>query len=249
MRFGWLGESRRAALHGLLAGLVDDWVRQWWIGPADVAVEVHINEGDQDKRPLPWICASDAGTLAIYTAGKEADAIGRLLAGAGVSTDADMDLVHRLGEEAVLDLASRVQRRAGASKPAKPSKEPPPLSVEHARLGAFRVAATIGRLSLELAIDRQLADRLAPPAAVAKAPALVHRQAAIQQARLKVTAVLDFGSVNLAHLSDLSIGEVLVGDRRLDEPLQVQLQGHGAIAAGFLRRSGEQRAVMLDEQT
>ena len=248
IRFGWLGESRRAALHSLLAALVDDWVRHWWMGPADVVVEVQVDEGKQDKRAMPWVCAGDAGTLAIYAAGKEFDAIGRLLAGANVTTDADADLVHRLGEEALLDLASRVQLRAGTGKPVKPWKEQPPLSVEHAFLGAVRVAAKIGRLSLELAIDPQLADRLAPPVAVAKAPVLVQRQVAIQQAPLKVTAVMDFGSVNLAHLSDLSIGEVLVGDRRLDEPLQIHLQGHGAIAAGFLRRSGEQRAVVLDEQ-
>ncbi|GLQ86475.1 hypothetical protein [Dyella flagellata] len=251
VRFGWLGQSRRTALHTLLAGLVEDWARNWWMGSAEGAIEVHaeVTELDQEKRSMPWISTSDAGALAIYSAGKDFDGLGRFLAGASASTDADADLVHQVGESAMTDLASRVQRRAGVNNTAQLRKESAPLSVEQARLGAFCVTASIGRLTLELAIDRNLADRLAPPAAISRQSGLAQRQAAIQTASLKMTAVMDFGSVDLAHLSDLSIGEVLVGDRGLDEPLHLHLQGHGAIAAGFLRRSGEQRAVVIDGQT
>jgi flagellar motor switch protein FliM len=68
----------------------------------------------------------------------------------------------------------------------------------------------------------------------------------VQHAPLRVVAMMDFGSVDLAHLSDLSVGEILVGDRKLDEALQIHLEGQGSIATGYLRRLGEQRAVMLD---
>jgi len=57
---------------------------------------------------------------------------------------------------------------------------------------------------------------------------------------------MDFGSVDLAHLSDLSVGEILIGDRKLEEALQIHLEGRGAVATGYLRRLGEQRAVMFD---
>lgn len=245
VRFGWLGETRRSTLHALLAGLVDDWARGWWIGAADGVIEVHADDKDgaPDKRNKPWLSNSDAGTFAIYGGGRDADAIGRFLV--GVTTDADMELSQRTGEDALHDLAVRIQRRAGANKPIQLLRENTPLSVEHARLGACRVTAMIGRLQLGLAIDRNLADRLAPPAS-AKDARLVSRQSAIQQAPLTVQAVMDFGSIDLAHLSDLSVGEVLIGDRKLDEPLQIHVQGHGAVAAGYLRRSGEQRAVVLD---
>ncbi|RUL72720.1 FliM/FliN family flagellar motor switch protein [Dyella choica] len=251
VRFGWLGKSRREALQTLLAGLVEDWARNWWIGSAEGAIEVHANATDlnRDPGPMHWVSTGDAGTLAIYSGGKDFDAIGRFLVGANPTTDADTDLARGLGEDALLDLSSRVQRRAGVTKTVKLCEERAPLSVEHARLGAFRVTAMVGRWSLDLAIDRNLADRLVPPPAIARQPGLVHRQDAVQNAPLRVTAVMDFGSVDLAHLSDLGVGEVLVGDRKLDEPLQIHLQGHGAIAAGFLRRAGEKRAVMLDGHT
>ncbi|HUB90328.1 MAG TPA: FliM/FliN family flagellar motor switch protein [Dyella sp.] len=248
VHFGWLGESRRTALLALLAGLVDDWARDWWVGAAEGVVEVHADEqdGSQDKRNLPWMATTDNGVLAVYAGGKDVDSIGRLLANASTTTDADAELAQRVGEDAMADLAVRIQRRAGIGKAAQLARDNAPLSVEHARLGAFRAIATIGRLQLTLAIDRGMADRLAPPAAIAREPGLLSRQAAIHTAPLRVQAVMDFGSVDLAHLSDLSVGEVLVGDRKLDEPLQIHVQGHGAVATGYLRRSGEQRAVVLD---
>jgi flagellar motor switch/type III secretory pathway protein FliN len=246
VRFGWLGESRRGLLHALLAGLVDDWARGWWVGAADGMIEVHADDKDgvADKGNKPWLSTSEAGTFAVYAGGRDVDGIGRFLV--GVSTDADMELAQRVGDEALHDLAVRIQRRAGANKAHPLSRENAPLSVEHARLGACRVTATIGRLQLGLAIDRNLADRLAPPAATIGDTRLVSRQAAIQRAPLQLQAVMDFGSVDLAHLSDLSVGEVLIGDRKLDEPLQIHVQGHGAVVAGYLRRSGELRAVVLD---
>lgn len=245
VRFGWLGETRRAALHTLLAGQMEDWAREWWIGAADNAIEVQVlkEEATHDKRSLPLLSLNDGGSLAVYLGAKDFDAIGRFLA--GTTSDTDIELAHRIGEEALNDLATRIQRRAGANKASRLAREAAPLGLEHARLGAFSVTAVIGRLQLELAIDRRMADRLAPPV-VAPSVGLISRQAAIQHAPLRIVAMMDFGSVDLAHLSDLSIGEILVGDRKLDEALHLHVEGHGAIATAYLRRSGEQRAVVLD---
>jgi hypothetical protein len=245
VRFGWLGETRRAALHTLLATQVTDWAREWWIGAAEGVIEVQPAErsAEQDKRNLPLLSTHEAGSLAIYLVAKDFDAIGRFLA--GTTTDADIELAHRVGEDALSDLAARIQRRAGLNKATALKREMPALGLEHARLGAFCVALSIGRLQLALSIDRLMADRLAPPS-VASHANLVTRQSAVQHAPLRVVAMMDFGSVDLAHLSDLSVGEILVGDRKLDEALQIHLEGQGSIATGYLRRLGEQRAVMLD---
>lgn len=245
VRFGWIGVTRHTALHALLAAQVDDWVRDWWIGAADGAVEVQAveKEGGNDRRSMPLLSSTEAGVLALYLGAKDFDAVGRFLV--GTTNDADVELAQRIGEEALTDLATRIQRRAGLNQASRLVREPAPLALEHARLGAFAVTATIGRLQLELVIDRRMADRLAPPTAN-HATGLVPRHAAIEQAPLRVVAMMDFGSVDLAHLSDLCVGEILVGDRKLDEALQIHLEGHGAVATGYLRRSGEQRAVMLD---
>lgn len=245
LRFGWLGETRRAALHTLLATQVTDWAREWWIGAAEGLVEVTPAEkaSAHDKRNLPLLSMHEAGSLALYLGTRDFDAIGRFLV--GTSSDADSELAHRVGEEAMADLAARIQRRAGLNKAEPFARVAVPLSLEHARLGAFFVTLSIGRLQMELVIDRQMADRLAPPSVAGNAN-LVSRQSAIQHAPLRVVAMMDFGSVDLAHLSDLSVGEILIGDRKLDEALQIHLEGHGVVATGYLRRLGEQRAVMLD---
>jgi hypothetical protein len=245
VRFGWLGETRRAALHSLLAAQVTDWAREWWIGAAEGVVEVLPAEkaAGQDKRNLPLLSTHEVGSLAIYLGAKDFDSIGRFLV--GTTSDADIELAQRVGEEALTDLAARIHRRAGVNKVKPLAREAVPLNLEHARLGAFGVTLSIGRLQMELVIDRHMADRLAPPSVAGHAN-LVSRQNAIQHAPLRVVAMMDFGSVDLAHLSDLSVGEVLVGDRKLDEALQIHLEGHGAIATGYLRRLDEQRAVVLD---
>ncbi|GGA15802.1 hypothetical protein [Dyella caseinilytica] len=245
VRFGWLGETRREALHALLAAQVNDWAREWWIGSADGAIEVQPLESiaGHDKRSLPLLSSHEAGSLAVHLGAKDFDAIGRFLA--GTSSDADSELAYRIGEDALKDLAARIQRRAGIGKASGVARGTASLSLERASLGAFGVSVSIGRLQMELAIDRQMADRLAPPA-VAGSANLVSRQSAIQHAPLRVVAMMDFGSVDLAHLSDLSVGEILVGDRKLDEALQIHLEGHGAVASGYLRRLGEQRAVVVD---
>lgn len=245
VRFGWLGQTRRAALLTLLAAQVEDWAREWWINAADNGVQVHALEQDapHEKRGLSWLSTHEMGSLAIHLGARECDAVGRFLA--GITSDADVELAQRVGEEALADLAARLQRRAGFNKTAAPAKGVMPLTLSHARLGAFSVTASLGRLQLEVSIDRRLADRLAPPA-TAQGANLAPRHTAIQQAPLRVLAMMDFGSVDLGHLADLSVGEILVGDRKLDETLQIHLQGHGPIAEGYLRRTGEQRAVVLD---
>lgn len=246
VRFGWLGETRRGALHALLSSQVGDWAREWWINAGDGVIDVQPTEGvdGHDKRNQPLLSSHEAGSLAIHLGAKDFDAIGRFLA--GTTSDADIELAHRVGEEALTDLAARIQRRAGINKASRLARDAAPLSLGHARLGAFIVTVAIGRLQMELAIDRAMADRLAPPAAPTKHADLVSRQSAVQHAPLRVLAMMDFGSVDLAHLSDLSVGEILVGDRKLDEALQIHLEGHGAIVSGYLRRWGEQRAVLFD---
>lgn len=245
IRFGWIGETRRIALHTLLAALVNEWAGDWWIDATNGAIEVYAAdlEQGQEKRNSPWLSATDVSLLALYPGSKDFDSFGRYLV--GTSSDSDVELAQRIGEDALTDLAMRIQRRAGLVKINRLSRDVAPISVVHARLGAFGVAVAMGRLKFEIAIDRRLADRLVPPASP-KTTGLVSRQAAVQKAPLRVVAMMDFGSVDLAHLSDLCVGEVLIGDRKLDEALHIHLEGYGAVATGYLRRNGEQRAVVLD---
>ncbi|MES2311595.1 MAG: hypothetical protein V4566_04790 [Pseudomonadota bacterium] len=245
VRFGWLGESRRVALLSLISGEVAEWSQEWWIDHASAEVDVHWIEHRRftTQGSMPFASIGPSGSLAMFLGSKGLDGIGRYLA--GTVDEEEGGWAQRIGEEALEDLAARVYRRAGMAKPAPLSAHAAPPDVERADLGSGVVAVVLGRLEWALAMDRQLVDRLVSPRAVQRT-GLASRQSALNGVALRVEARIDFGSINLTHLSDLRVGEVLVGDRSLEEALQLHVEGHGVVANGYLRRSGTQRAVMLD---
>lgn len=245
IQFGWLGETRRVALRALLAAEVFDWSHDWWIGHAEGEVEVR-EENPQvihEESGTPYVVADGNGTLAFYLGNKSIGAVGRHLA-AG-SQEEDAGLAPYLGEESLQDLATRIRRRAGLSGCPENARRQGPSEVQDERLGAYAAALSLGRLKLELSIDRRLADRLAPPSSP-DGLQLVARQDALGRASLCVAAVMDFGVVSLAHLSDLKVGEVLVGDHRLEDALPLRVKGRDVVAKGFLRRQASHYAIVLD---
>ncbi|HEX7814751.1 FliM/FliN family flagellar motor C-terminal domain-containing protein [Dyella sp.] len=245
LRFGWLGHTRRMALESLLATLLEEWSRHWWLGHASAQFTCEaIGELDAQARLQgAFVASSTVGTLAVHAGTRQLASIGRHLA--LVVTDQDEALASSLGEQALVDLAASIHRRAGHATATEMSRQPLPASLSRADMGAFAVSVTLGRLSMVVLVDRSLGERLAPPTAVA-APTLVARRDALQHAAVNVSARLDFGDIDLACLAGLAVGEVLVADRKLDEALIVEVEGKGAVASGYLRRSGNQRAIVLD---
>jgi flagellar motor switch protein FliM len=75
---------------------------------------------------------------------------------------------------------------------------------------------------------------------------LASRRSALEGIPIRLDAIMDFGSVNLAQLTDLRVGELLIGDTELGDPLSMRIKGGSAAAKGYLRRTGTKRAVMLD---
>lgn len=243
--FGWLGESRRSALRALIANEVTEWSSDWWMhhDVDDVEVSSIGQEDMVTSHALPYTSVSPSGSLAMRFGGKDMDAIGRHLAGAVDGADAGW--AQRIGEEALEALTVRLFRRAGVAHAPRLSEsiESPDLECDY--FGAMHSRIVLGRLSWGLTIDRRLADRLAP-ARVTQGTALTSRATAINRAGVRIRAILDFGLVNLTDLSDLSVGEILVSERGLQDSLQLHLEGHGLVAGGYLKRRGTRRAVMLD---
>jgi len=245
-RFGWIGETRRSALLDTLSALIEDWAEAWWCGYAKGQLAV-IAAGEMDAQSRlqgAYISHATTGSVAIHVGSRGPDAIARHLA--ATVTDDDLDLAMKIGEQALNDLAMNIHSRAGSLGAGAPVKASLPQSLLETRLGAFAVTATVGRLPVMLIIDRQLGERLVPPRASKTGEPLSTRHVALSRAPLRVNAVMDFGQVDLAHLSDLSVGEVLIGDQKLDEPLHIHVEGKGAVAVGFMRRIGEKRAIVID---
>jgi hypothetical protein len=245
MRFTWLGESRREALRALVASEVAEWSREWWIdyAPADIDVNPVDHRSFIIKGAAPYVSTGEAGSLALFLGGKGVLALGRHLAGAVDEEDAGW--AQRIGEDALEDLATRVFRRAGiAGSPGlRQCASPPELA--RAELGSCILAITIGRLGLNLAVGRQLIDRMVPSRSAGKVD-LASRRSALEGIPIRLDAIMDFGSVNLAQLTDLRVGELLIGDTELGDPLSMRIEGGSAAAKGYLRRTGTKRAVMLD---
>jgi len=245
IRFTWLGESRREAFRALVGAEVSEWSREWWVG--HTSADINVNPVDHRsfiiRGAAPYVSTGEAGSLALFLGGRGAGALGRHLA--GTVDEEDAGWAQRIGENALEDLAARVFRQAGiAGGPGlRQSASPPELA--RAELGSCVLAITIGRLGLNLAVGRQLIDRLVPPHAAEKA-GLASRRSALEGIPVRLDAIMDFGSVNLAQLTDLRVGELLIGDTELGEPLLMRIEGSIAAANGYLRRTGTKRAVMLD---
>ncbi|MGS1125892.1 hypothetical protein ACVCL3_02750 [Rhodanobacter sp. UC4437_H4] len=244
-RFSWLGETRREALRALIAAEVSEWSQEWWIEhePAEIHVRAVDHGSFVIKGAAPYMSTGEAGSLALFLGGRGAAGVGRHLAGSVEEEDAGW--AERIGEEALGDFAARVFRRGGvAGGPGlRQSAASPDLS--RPELGSCILAIAVGRLGLNLACSRRLIDRLVPPQTGKKAD-LASRREALGKVPLRLDAIMDFGSVNLAQLTDLRVGELLVGDTALEEPLSMRIEGGIAITGGYLRRVGAKRAVMLD---
>ncbi|MEO7065592.1 MAG: hypothetical protein ABI114_01675 [Rhodanobacter sp.] len=244
VRFGWVSESRREALRALVFDAVLEWSSEWWIHhvATDVCVRSIEHRSFVGKGSTSYISTSESGLLAIFMEGNRTGGLGRHLAGADGGDDAGW--AERIGQEALEDLSMRVFRLAGAVQFPRLHHATLSPGLDRADLGTCAMAVSLGQLALSLLIDRQLVDRTVAPKA-AKAMSLTTRRSALDDVPLRINAVMNFGSVKLTQLSDLRAGEVLIGDCGLEEALQICVEGRGAIANAYLRRSGTKRAVML----
>lgn len=244
IHFGWIGASRRSALRVLLADLGNEWGRAWWLTSAfdDIDLSDATDAPEYAERGTPLVASGEEGSVVMSLGDTSVGSIGRCLA--ATTDDQGGGLARRIGEKALSDLAIRIQRRAGCRKPLEPAPAEMPTSVKDARLGAFAFDMSLGPLSWRVAVDRRIADGLVAPGRNRGAP-LSPRRDALARVPVSVRAVMDFGSVDLAHLAGLRVGEILVGEHKLEDALQVHLEGQGIVAKGHLRRSGERRAITL----
>ena len=148
VRFGWLGESRRASTLSLISGEVAEWSQDWWIDHAPAEVDVHWIEHRRftTQGSMPFASIGSSGSLAMFMGSKGLDGIGRYLA--GTVDEEESGWAQRIGEEALEDLAARVYRRAGVAKPSPLSAHAAPSDVARADLGSGVVAIVLGSIGV-----------------------------------------------------------------------------------------------------
>jgi flagellar motor switch/type III secretory pathway protein FliN len=242
IRFGWLGDSRRAAVVSRLEDVAAGWAADWLIGYAkgEQGIEPLAEWSLEAGASMPFVSRSESGLVAAYLRGRSPASLGRHLA--AVVTDEEGGVAQDIGESALNDLATRIHRLAGAA--ANDAMHSAALSVAETRAssGVFQASLSLGRMSLDILLDRDICARLVPPTKQAL-PRMVRRETAVDRASVRLVASLDFGEVNLSELANLRVGEVLMSDRLLEDTLDIFVEGKGRVAQARLRRAGTHRAV------
>ena len=241
LRFGWLGESRRIQLHALLARDVSEWSRDWWLEHASAAIDVYPLDmwTSAEESTATWQLG--AGMLQLSSHRGEAALGSHLSAHAGDDTSA---LAARIGARALADLAHRLARRAQATLSVMSDGVGATEACHRLELGAYMATVSLGRFNFALAMDRAVADLLAPAKSAEKA-VLAPRMQAMSGVEVGLEACIPLGTASLSQLDDLSVGEVLVGDALLSTPVELRIVDGPAIASATLGERNSSRAVTL----
>lgn len=244
MRFGWLGESRRTALHSLLLKVISDWSHDWWLNHSAAAVDVYpIDEWRLPMDAAEYLAVKGLGRMMLCPVQGKAGLGAHL---AGNPGDEKGELAKKIGDEALIDLGNRIERRAGLVRMESWQVTEPPADMLKSYLGAYIATASLGEFAIDLAFDRAIADALVPPKPLG-ASSLVSRQAAMERSPIAVDIYLPLGVTKLSQLDDLRVGEILIGDATLADPIELRLGSH-VLAIGSLRRMGHQRAAVITEE-
>ncbi|KQN71168.1 hypothetical protein ASE91_08520 [Sphingomonas sp. Leaf62] len=195
-----------AALDALFAGAVAAWEAQWFVGGAGQAPRLRRGGGAGWRR--------NAAGLAIGTAPDTALRIGARIV--GVSADgrhgADRAVLEGVAEPCLLDLRTRLVAVTGGDD----GFVPVPASDRMAMLGdglAF---------GLSDALFAVLVRRVLPPVVLPRPGSGAQALAAIP---VEVGAAVGRAAMRLADLRALEVGDVVVLDRALADPVPIALNG------------------------
>lgn len=245
LRYGWLGVTRRQALAGTLDSLLGEWVGDWCmqcdIDKPRAQIATEWPHGANLAKAKGF--RSAAGQSACHVRGLRHAALGRWLM--DLQDDDGVGLAEALAAESLSDLSRRIHAKAMGSDPMALTEIAKPVDPDAFRAwaGALHAQVQLGRIELDLLLDRDLCVRIAQPPAGAR-HTLASRAGALAGAPLRLEAMLDFGSANLADLSNLQVGELLVSDRPLTTLISL---GHGGkpVASAQLCRTGDRLALRM----
>lgn len=237
---GFVGEKRLQAARDRLPGVVQQWYRQWCVGdrqsPCQVSCHTLADAPWQDQAANWQRFQLPFG--AVYLAGDWSQMIFGPLA---AQVPADRTAEHLLSEAQRALLNGFLQAFALA---AIESMDGRVVDDPRGALGA-QVAVRIeaGSCSVQLLLDGALLNDALP--SVAPGKSLYERKSALGNARLKLSVRLPLSSLRIGEINDLRPGDTLLAAALLIDPLQVHLDQHGPVAAGYLAQQQGQLALQL----
>lgn len=246
VRFGWLGATRRQAISARLDGVLGPWLADWCSRSALAHPHVQIATEWPHEANLAAANSfrSSAGESAFHLPRHSKAALGRWLM--DLQEDDGAGVADALAAEALADLARRIHAQASSTdaQSVRQIDGAPSADVFRAWAGAMHAQLRFGRLEVDLLLDRSLCSRLAP-ISIPEHPALTARGHAIAGAMVAVEVTLEFGLANLADLSNLQVGELIVSDILLSTAADLRSVAGRRLASGQLSRADGQLALRL----
>jgi hypothetical protein len=247
-RYAWLGETRKRALGEVVSSCFDAWLPDWCLqhdtSEATIA-EIPLVSCQADKHVV-WTAEVAGGHLLALLDRNRLEAFGgRLVLADAEKGDA---MAIELASAAMQDLIGRLVARADpacASPVSRTEVWPTSIRPEWGGLG-FQI--TFEGFALLVGMDRPVADLLCPERA-GNPGVLSNRAESLGSLTVGLTAVLDFGAVNARDLAGLRVGEVLVGERSIAQPVALRAGPRHVFDASIARIDGQFAVVAVAPPT
>lgn len=246
LRYGWTGASRRSVVRERIAAALSAWLSDW-----------HVAQGGatpcmEDAPIVPYspdeACVLHSGTsgtgLMVAAARDDLVPLGNWLAGI---RESQATLSKDIGKAALHDLALRIARLAQTGEVLEHGQDAWPQALTREEFGAIGFAFDAGGIPISVVLARNAVDALCPMVPSAGPVHLRSRWDAAASVRLRLTAGFDFGAIRMRELTDLRVGEVLVGECPLDTQVRVSAPGGAPLGNARMGRLGHLRAVAMDE--
>jgi flagellar motor switch/type III secretory pathway protein FliN len=253
----WLGDERRERLRVRLEQQLQRWSQRWSTAREELLVEVpevHV-ESYENAMSGAW-----ASAVVVRSSGVElVDVLwsGRVmqsLLGGSARSAGDFGFSSRIvaddvSQDALADLGRHIHAGSRFSA-TEASCATPSVTDALARARAQRAivaCVTVGAASARMliAMHPELVEQLAPPSKRTVAPAPERRRNAIGPESVGVQAMLGSAELTLGELAELAIGDVILLDHELNQPVRLESANAQYIASAHLGRSGSNLAVTI----
>lgn len=235
-RLRWQGPARTEACAREVHDRLDAWRRDWCMQGGSVTVAA-----GSPQHATQWSGMRQGGAC-VWLGCDVADlpSLGAMLAGQGAADGAG--LAERLARRALDDLLARLLD-AGAEQ-AEPLAEPAPadLAPRHGAVVFALGGLLAGRC---LVLDAAACERLVPGKPVPADPLAPRRQAVLPE-RISLDVALPLGEQTLSESLAFQVGEVLLAGPLASTLVRLQSASGLVVATGALARSGEQRALRIE---
>ena len=235
----WHGKARGEALRALVQTQAQDWLQGWAACTIDQCNVTHM---DDEKVPSSgagyrWYRMDvAAGVLTARIPLAAFEQIGCRLS--GVEGADSNGLASGIGKRAFQDA---LRTFCGGAGDATELDAAPVAAQVGVRYGAIGLEWSLAGIRMELYLDRNLCDALVPT--TRSAGPLASRREAVLEERVTLSAVLDFGPVELADAAALKPGEVIKTSTALGTLVRVTTASGETVFSGELVAESGKRAL------